>query len=862
MKKGTIVNNTEELQRARDAMDREDYIEAEIHARQVLVNDCRNNEALKIICRIAAACRRADSILYYYRQYDLSTDRDLEFVISMAEFFCSEGKPKVAAELLRQAAQFFPEDGEVENRLQYYSYLSADMDIFPAMNFSTDGIVGKGSTDKLLFHVITVVYGEEFTDRFVSEVIPTQLGSDNIEALNRDTRSLYVIYTTPADAQKIQSAAVFRSLVATMDVRIYCVDPAFMNSSNKYELMILCHRHALRKAHELEARVVFLAPDAVFSNVTFHSLFRRAKQGFKAVMIGTLRVSKEDFLPQLRKLFFTPERIEAPIAARKLVDLALKHLHPDTRNAMIGSENFNGWPSQLLRKIPGEGILGRNFHLHPLMVHPETFAEFHGTVDDDCVGRFCNSMDDIYIVHDSDEMTGFDFSSLQTRAPQMEGHLDTAYTASWVEDHTDDFHRRFVEHELRIHNGGQSAEWDRAGKETAELVAEIKNYRDEGKEHFFPAVLADRDLRYPPIRLEHIHFQPAEDSAKLLREITDLATGGRVRQLTLGFCRPTAAGDPLEISNWEKEFGLLTEKLEQVNLVSKLYQRLSEEQCRILGKFSRITVMVESCFTAIPPSENSRKQLDDVLLNMDRILQATESESTPRFEWNLPLSSGLATLLPEIAEKAISGGVLRIICTEPFAEQTEEKQNSSSLSLPAKELEGIRDKIGEVRSFCAEHGTELLLPLNWGRNVADKIAIEKTIENFGIEIDLSAAVLRPGPELELTGAKGRFFRREKKEPLPGETRRCTAPWNEIWITAAGEIHTCPLRTQVMGEIGRTDSLRKALHAAEYTALRRQLITGNVTDRTCRNCPLKKVIPHRKLKKIVADMIRAAMADSD
>jgi|GEM_PF-6164821 len=59
----------------------------------------------------------------------------------------------------------------------------------------------------------------------------------------------------------------------------------------------------------------------------------------------------------------------------------------------------------------------------------------------------------------------------------------------------------------------------------------------------------------------------------------------------------------------------------------------------------------------------------------------------------------------------------------------------------------------------------------------------------------------------------------------------------------------------MGRVGGDVSVENVMHNADYLDLRKQLITGNIVDPTCKICPIASVVPVKEQKRNVADYIR-------
>jgi hypothetical protein len=72
-------------------------------------------------------------------------------------------------------------------------------------------------------------------------------------------------------------------------------------SNRKHQIMTQCHKNAIEWAEKGVAFLVFLSADAIFSDVSFYNLIKYSLIGKRAVMIAGLRVTKEGFVPDLKR---------------------------------------------------------------------------------------------------------------------------------------------------------------------------------------------------------------------------------------------------------------------------------------------------------------------------------------------------------------------------------------------------------------------------------------------------------------------------------------------------------------------------------------------------------------------------------
>jgi hypothetical protein len=233
------------------------------------------------------------------------------------------------------------------------------------------------------FHIITHVWGARHTALFLKMTLPNVLSSGNLPSLviNNDVR--YRIYTTPADQAEIEASEQGRSLAKLMPVD-FCT-PLGTLKPEPFHHVHFNHRSAT-EAKLAGAIAVFVAPDSLWSDGTFHRCGEVMARGYKAIATPFLQVVAESCIPEALETFGCPDDGTILIPPSGLYDLGRRHLHPLTALAMPRSPH--GRPAlDMIWPVPGEGFVSR-FALRELFAFdprrcPITFLWYAGGAEDD-----------------------------------------------------------------------------------------------------------------------------------------------------------------------------------------------------------------------------------------------------------------------------------------------------------------------------------------------------------------------------------------------------------------------------------------------------------------------------------------------
>lgn len=332
------------------------------------------------------------------------------------------------------------------------------------------------------YHIVTAVWGTEYTRLFLDVCVPNQLSPGNLPAMPASTR--YRIFTSGADVEVLTRSAALDEVRRLMPVDIVEVDLAHADpggSPNRYKLMTACHRRAVADAAAAGAAIMFMAPDFVLGDGTMAALVRRHRDGARAVLTMNLRLSRESF----RAAWRAHEQQRA-LAPRDLVRLGLQHLHPAIESLMIDASTTNDFPTAICWPMRAgtalDGVLVRTLHLHPLLVDPVLRHELpESTTDGHYVMQCCPDPAECVVVTDSDELIAFEL----TPAARAIGNSDRRRGVSMLRlaaviAKCDDYQRSHIHRTIRIHAGDLDSRWAAVDADAGRFIEGLRRYRPYG----------------------------------------------------------------------------------------------------------------------------------------------------------------------------------------------------------------------------------------------------------------------------------------------------------------------------------------------------------------------------------------------
>jgi hypothetical protein len=303
------------------------------------------------------------------------------------------------------------------------------------------------------FDVVVAVWGPAFRPLFLDVCLPNQLTPGNLGALPPGSR--YRLFTSPDDVEAFERSPIVEQVRALMPVDIVVMPELAASSRSRFTRMTACHRRSLVDAREARSAVIFLCADHIIGEGTFAAVVRRHAAGSRAVMCTGVRVNRDQCLAEL-----AARGGVRGVAVRELVAVAMQHLHPFTLAHMIDAASTPTRPISVYWKVPGEGLLARSFHLHPLMVDAvrrDVMPE--DTIDGHFVRHACPLREQVHVVDDSDELAIFEMSHIDESVADCAPHGPTIWSASSMVTKSDSHQESYWLQPIRLHMRDLDGSW-------------------------------------------------------------------------------------------------------------------------------------------------------------------------------------------------------------------------------------------------------------------------------------------------------------------------------------------------------------------------------------------------------------------
>jgi len=324
------------------------------------------------------------------------------------------------------------------------------------------------------FHFSTVVWGPWHTGVFLEVNLPSLLAPENLPAFAASHRVTYRIFTSAADAVRIQSTPSYKR--ASEIVPFEFIEVPVENIDDPIAMHHQLWRRSIVEAERAGAMILFVPPDVIWANGSFRHVAELASRGKRAIFMTYMRVISESCVPEARRRHLSADGAVLSASSRNLVDLLLENIHPLTLTYLRDSPNFPIHPEFILWSVPGEGFLMR-------VLVREMFAYDPTLVDLNQQALPAHALDPelSHFVNDSDDLFALSLAPLHKDMdwyadPQA---LDAFKIGSWWLTYDSPANDVAAGHHFYIHRGDRNdAKWRRVELQSDVLIRRLIGTRE------------------------------------------------------------------------------------------------------------------------------------------------------------------------------------------------------------------------------------------------------------------------------------------------------------------------------------------------------------------------------------------------
>ena len=217
------------------------------------------------------------------------------------------------------------------------------------------------------FRILTVVWGDAFTERFLHFTLRSLLAPGNLRDLARLHEVTYHVYAPDDDFARMQASARFEQIASIVAIRhcklsLASIDPR--NAMSHWDPW----KAGVAAARNDDVFVILVAPDHIFCRGALARWGGLLERGHLAVFSPGFQVAAETLGPELRRRF--PEDSPIDLSVEDLHDVIFRHLHPIKIAMFGGNPHPIGHPEWHLRAVHGRGFVQRIVGSHAVAFHP------------------------------------------------------------------------------------------------------------------------------------------------------------------------------------------------------------------------------------------------------------------------------------------------------------------------------------------------------------------------------------------------------------------------------------------------------------------------------------------------------------
>ncbi len=218
------------------------------------------------------------------------------------------------------------------------------------------------------------LWGDKYIQFFNDYCIPCMMAEGNLPAVSK-RRSIYVdLYAHREDILKLKELDMFESFSALCEINfiefpkhlVTCEGYKGNDAAFRYNIYGGFHHLSIERARSMEADIICLGPDNIYSDGSFLNYVKFIDEGYSAVLFTSTRAQAEFLLPVLDTMK-NPSTKALSITSDEMVEFSAQYINHNFLQYIVTDDMTPVWRSGFF--IPyNHGFYIRAFHYHPVII--------------------------------------------------------------------------------------------------------------------------------------------------------------------------------------------------------------------------------------------------------------------------------------------------------------------------------------------------------------------------------------------------------------------------------------------------------------------------------------------------------------
>lgn len=325
-------------------------------------------------------------------------------------------------------------------------------------------------------------------------------------------------------------------------------------------------------------------------------------------------------------------------------------------------------------------------------------------------------------------------------------------------------------------------------------------------------------------------YNGVEMHPDLVEKIVSYIIDNEIKDVNLSFF-----GETTTVKNWWVPINRILDSGAKISTASNLAKRLTDDEIDCYSRFDSIQVSLDTVDKDILARIRKAVNLDVILQNMHNIREhaTKKNRRVPEIEWICVLTEPVVWTLSDWVQAAHDNGVPKVGINEmAHFDEAYDHEVGSIFNLQKDDFVLAVNSVTKAKVLAHQLGLRFAITPSSFWEIAERRINEDD------QFDISPWYRR----VRFPQGVGWFLSNAKFKTLaPAQTRLCTKPWDELFISAEGNLHTCCVRGEVMAQLHPGSNIKDAHNSYDYMRLRKKFLTGDLGGDTCENCPLDQPI---------------------